>query len=74
MYDDEISIILVQSMLYSFSIQWIELRWEIFRVSLVTVKENQILGAEQDETVYRGCLSQWRVKLVCISSLWCDSA
>jgi hypothetical protein len=34
----------------------------------------QIPGVGQDETVYRGCcLSQWRVKLLCFSSLWCDS-
>jgi hypothetical protein len=35
----------------------------------------QIPGAGQDEIAYRGCcLSQRRVKLVCFSSLWCDSA
>jgi hypothetical protein len=33
----------------------------------------QIPVAGQDETAYRGCcLSQWRVKLVCFSSLWYD--
>ena len=35
----------------------------------------QILDAEQSDTAYHGCcLSQLRAKLVCFSSLWCDSA